>query len=299
MKELPLSKVYQLLEPGPVVLLTTARKERTNVMTMSWHMMIEFEPPQVACVVSSANYSFAAPRTTGECVIGIPARKLDQSSEDRKYIGPQHRQIRDVLSDGNAGRARGAAAHCRLLCQSRMQGDRHALCEQVQPFRSRSAQGLDRSSAEESENHSPPRIWHVRSRRRDDHVEVADAMIHASDRSFPKHGLTAIAFARRFALSECRLWIIIDVSSTLLASPVCPQVRRNCGVMANSKGAISRSGRPTRLASSGRTCSPGDTASPSAFAVKLQCPNEAAIDGCAAQPSLSARMGVNRRSQSA
>jgi hypothetical protein len=33
MKELPLSKVYQLLEPGPVVLLTTARKGRTNVMT--------------------------------------------------------------------------------------------------------------------------------------------------------------------------------------------------------------------------------------------------------------------------
>ena len=76
MKELPLSKVYQLLEPGPVVLLTTARKGRPNVMTMSWHMMVEFEPPQVACIVSSANYSFAALRTTGECVIAIPARKL-------------------------------------------------------------------------------------------------------------------------------------------------------------------------------------------------------------------------------
>jgi hypothetical protein len=35
MKELPLSKVYQLLEPGPVVLLTTARKGRANVMTTS------------------------------------------------------------------------------------------------------------------------------------------------------------------------------------------------------------------------------------------------------------------------
>ena len=76
MKELPLSKVYQLLEPGPVVLLTTVRNGRANVMTMSWHMMVEFEPPQVACVVSSANYSFAALRATGECVIAIPARKL-------------------------------------------------------------------------------------------------------------------------------------------------------------------------------------------------------------------------------
>ena len=76
MKDLELSKVYQLLEPGPVVLLTTANKRRANVMTMSWHMMIEFEPPLIACVVSNANYSFAALRATKGCVIAIPARRL-------------------------------------------------------------------------------------------------------------------------------------------------------------------------------------------------------------------------------
>jgi flavin reductase (DIM6/NTAB) family NADH-FMN oxidoreductase RutF len=76
MKDLPLSKVYQLLEPGPVVLLTTARKGRANVMAMSWHMMVEFEPPLVACVVSNADYSFAALRATKECVIAIPALEL-------------------------------------------------------------------------------------------------------------------------------------------------------------------------------------------------------------------------------
>jgi flavin reductase (DIM6/NTAB) family NADH-FMN oxidoreductase RutF len=76
MKDYPLSKVCQLLEPGPVVLLTTARKGCANVMTMSWHMMVEFEPPLVACVVSNRNYSFAALRATKECVIAIPGRKL-------------------------------------------------------------------------------------------------------------------------------------------------------------------------------------------------------------------------------
>ena len=76
MKALPLAKVYQLLEPGPVVLLTTARRGRANVMTMSWHMMVEFEPPLVACVVSNANHSFAALRATGECVIAVPAQRL-------------------------------------------------------------------------------------------------------------------------------------------------------------------------------------------------------------------------------
>jgi flavin reductase (DIM6/NTAB) family NADH-FMN oxidoreductase RutF len=76
MKDLPLSKVYQLLEPGPVVLLTTAQKGHLNVMTLSWHMMVEFEPPLVACVVSGASHSFAALRATKECVIAIPALEL-------------------------------------------------------------------------------------------------------------------------------------------------------------------------------------------------------------------------------
>jgi flavin reductase (DIM6/NTAB) family NADH-FMN oxidoreductase RutF len=76
MKNQLLSKVYQVLEPGPVVLLTTAHKGRANIMTLSWHMMVEFEPPLVACVVSNRNYSFAALRATKECVIAIPALEL-------------------------------------------------------------------------------------------------------------------------------------------------------------------------------------------------------------------------------
>jgi flavin reductase (DIM6/NTAB) family NADH-FMN oxidoreductase RutF len=76
MIEAPLSKVYQLLEPGPVVLLTTSFRGRANVMTLSWHMMVEFTPPMVACVVSSGNHSFAALRATRECAIAIPAAAL-------------------------------------------------------------------------------------------------------------------------------------------------------------------------------------------------------------------------------
>jgi len=82
MKELALAGVHQLIEPGPVVLLTTARNGRVNVMTMSWHMMVEFEPPLVACVVSDADYSFAALRAMKECVIAIPALHLAQKVVD-------------------------------------------------------------------------------------------------------------------------------------------------------------------------------------------------------------------------
>lgn len=73
MKEFPLPEVYQLLEPGPVVLLTTRHGGRPNVMTMSWHMMVEFTPPLIACIVSNAGYSFAGLRATKECVIAVPA----------------------------------------------------------------------------------------------------------------------------------------------------------------------------------------------------------------------------------
>lgn len=72
MKELALSRVYQLIEPGPVVLLSTCRDGKANLMTLSWHMMVAFEPPAIACVVSRADYSHAALRTTRECVIGVP-----------------------------------------------------------------------------------------------------------------------------------------------------------------------------------------------------------------------------------
>jgi flavin reductase (DIM6/NTAB) family NADH-FMN oxidoreductase RutF len=77
-RNLPLSWVYRLLEPGPVVLVTTAHKDRANVMTMSWHTMMEFEPPLVGCVISGRNYSFDALLKTRECVINIPTADLAQ-----------------------------------------------------------------------------------------------------------------------------------------------------------------------------------------------------------------------------
>lgn len=71
-KSFPLGKVYGLLEPGPVVLLSTAHRGKANVMAMSWHTMLEFEPPWLACVVSDRNHSFGLLKASKECVINIP-----------------------------------------------------------------------------------------------------------------------------------------------------------------------------------------------------------------------------------
>jgi flavin reductase (DIM6/NTAB) family NADH-FMN oxidoreductase RutF len=75
-RSLPLSRVYGLLEPGPVVMVTTASGGQANIMTMSWHTMMEFEPPLVGCVISNRNYTFDILKKTRECVINIPTREL-------------------------------------------------------------------------------------------------------------------------------------------------------------------------------------------------------------------------------
>ncbi len=72
----PLAQVYGLLEPGPVVLVTTARAGRANIMPMSWHTMMEFVPPLVGCVISNQNYTFEILRATGECVLNVPTVEL-------------------------------------------------------------------------------------------------------------------------------------------------------------------------------------------------------------------------------
>jgi flavin reductase (DIM6/NTAB) family NADH-FMN oxidoreductase RutF len=52
-RRLPLSKVYQHIEPGPVVLVSSASGGNRDIMTMSWHTMIDFEPPIIGCVISN------------------------------------------------------------------------------------------------------------------------------------------------------------------------------------------------------------------------------------------------------
>jgi len=73
---LPLAEAYALLEPGPVLLLTTAHRNCRNVMTMSWHSMLEFEPPLVGGVVAQGSLSHKLLRASGDCVLNIPTEAM-------------------------------------------------------------------------------------------------------------------------------------------------------------------------------------------------------------------------------
>lgn len=82
MKEFPVSRVFTLLEPGPVVMVTTSDGKRANVMTMSWHMMLDFDPPIIAVCVSEGNHSFSALKKTKECVLSIPPAEMARTVVD-------------------------------------------------------------------------------------------------------------------------------------------------------------------------------------------------------------------------
>ncbi len=43
MESLQMSRVFKLIEPGPVVLVTTNGGQKDNVMTISWTMVLEFK----------------------------------------------------------------------------------------------------------------------------------------------------------------------------------------------------------------------------------------------------------------
>jgi flavin reductase (DIM6/NTAB) family NADH-FMN oxidoreductase RutF len=71
MRNMKLDKVFTLMEPGPVVLVTTHDGKRSNVMTISWTMVLDFTP-RFAITTGAWNYSYKALRRTRECVIAIP-----------------------------------------------------------------------------------------------------------------------------------------------------------------------------------------------------------------------------------
>jgi flavin reductase (DIM6/NTAB) family NADH-FMN oxidoreductase RutF len=74
--DFPVSGIRRFIEPGPIVLVSSAWRGKTNIMTMGWHMVMEFTPSLVACLISRGNHSHDMVRRSGECVINVPERAL-------------------------------------------------------------------------------------------------------------------------------------------------------------------------------------------------------------------------------
>ncbi|MEI9999773.1 MAG: flavin reductase family protein [Verrucomicrobiota bacterium] len=57
-------------------MIATRRGDEQNVMTMSWHTMIDFEPPLVGLIISNRDHTFEMITESRECVIAIPTVEL-------------------------------------------------------------------------------------------------------------------------------------------------------------------------------------------------------------------------------
>lgn len=75
-KDFPVSKIRQILEPGPVVLVSSTWKGKHNIMTMGWHLVMDFSPSLIGCIIAQGNVSFEMIYQSGNCVINVPAEDL-------------------------------------------------------------------------------------------------------------------------------------------------------------------------------------------------------------------------------
>lgn len=71
MHALALERAFTLIEPGPVVLVTTNDGDKNNIMTITWTMVMGFSA-EFAITTGAWNHSYAALQSSRECVISIP-----------------------------------------------------------------------------------------------------------------------------------------------------------------------------------------------------------------------------------
>jgi flavin reductase (DIM6/NTAB) family NADH-FMN oxidoreductase RutF len=75
-RDFPVAEVRRFLEPGPVVLLSSAWQDERNIMTMGWHMVMEFEPSLLGCYIWTRDHSRELVRKSRECVINLPTADI-------------------------------------------------------------------------------------------------------------------------------------------------------------------------------------------------------------------------------
>jgi flavin reductase (DIM6/NTAB) family NADH-FMN oxidoreductase RutF len=72
--DIPLDKVYRLLNHGPTVLVSSAHAGRRNVMAAAWAMPLDFDPPKVLVVIDKSTLTRELVAASGEFALNIPCR---------------------------------------------------------------------------------------------------------------------------------------------------------------------------------------------------------------------------------
>ena len=75
-KEIPLSKAYRMITPGPLVLVSSSYRGKDNIMAASWTMPLDFDPPKIIVEIGEGHLSYDYVLKSKEAVINIPAYTL-------------------------------------------------------------------------------------------------------------------------------------------------------------------------------------------------------------------------------
>ena len=81
MEKFPLERAFTFFESGPAVIVTTSDSVKNNIMTMSWHMLLDFTPI-IACCIGPWNYSYNTLKKTSECVLCVPGADIMETVVD-------------------------------------------------------------------------------------------------------------------------------------------------------------------------------------------------------------------------
>lgn len=75
-EEIPNSLANRLINHGPVVLVSSERKGKPNVMAAAWQIPVSHNPPLVALSISPERYSHNLIMDSGQLVINLPSRDI-------------------------------------------------------------------------------------------------------------------------------------------------------------------------------------------------------------------------------
>jgi flavin reductase (DIM6/NTAB) family NADH-FMN oxidoreductase RutF len=78
-QDFPVSQIRRYLECGPTVLIGSAHKGETDIMTQNWHTVMEFAPALVGCIIAPGAHSHGLIRKSRECTINLPEAHMAET----------------------------------------------------------------------------------------------------------------------------------------------------------------------------------------------------------------------------
>jgi len=78
-KEVPIEISRRIINSGQVVLVSSAYKEKKNIITLAWNMPLSHKPPLVAVSLGKTHFSTELIRKSEEFIINVPTLDLLES----------------------------------------------------------------------------------------------------------------------------------------------------------------------------------------------------------------------------